>query len=469
MTDYDHTPGYDFVVAAASLPIDSGPFRWRDRAGSIARALRAAVADRGGTWIGCVAAPATCEAALLDRVWLDPVVLDGRDADDFVYGHCASTLAPLYLDNGVAPKFDSRWRAAYRSVNERVADAIARSAAPGATVWVHDYHLQLVPGYVRARRPDARIGFFLHSPFPPAERFDTQPLRDEIRASLLSADHIGFQDERSAANFADAIGTRSRRAPVGATSAGRPRLGVFPVSVDTDEIQRVATTPRVVQTSAALRASLGNPKAVLLSIGPPDQGEAGHRMIEAYAELLAERLIDPGDVTLIYVSVCGDDPSHLRCDRQRLDRRIAQINGVHGRLGRPAVHYIHREQSFADLVALYRTADALLALPLRDGMSLAAKEFVAARVGDTGRLVLSEFSGAAKDLSEADIVNPNDIDQVKRAIVDATVDRQRPTYAMRSMRQHVRRHDADAWSRRVLAAIAGAEPTFLDTTIEVRL
>jgi trehalose 6-phosphate synthase len=469
MTDHDHVPGYDLVLAASSLPIDFGPLRWRDRAGSIARVLRAAVADRGGTWIGCVTAPATCEAALLDRVWLDPVVLDGRDEDDFVYGHCASTLAPLYLDNGVAPRFDSRWRTAYRSVNERVADAIARSAAPGATVWIHDYHLQLVPGYARARRPDARIGFFLHSPFPPADRFNTQPLRDEIRASLLTADHIGFQDERSAANFADALGMRGRRAPIGALRAGRPRVGVFPVSVDADEIRRVATAPRVVRTSAALRASLGNPEAVLLSIGSPDQGEAGHRMIEAYAELLAERLIDPDDVTLIYVSVCADDPSHLRCDRQRLDRRIAQINGVHGRLGRPAIHYIHREQSFADLVALYRTADALLALPLRDGMSLAAKEFIAARVGDTGRLVLSEFSGAAQDLLEADIVNPNDIDQVKRAIVDATADCHRPTHAMRSMRQRVHRHDADAWSHRVLAAIGDVESTFLDTTIEVSL
>ena len=469
MTDDDHTPGYDLVVAASSLPIDSGPLRWRDRAGSIDRALRAAVADRGGTWIGCITTPASCEAAVLDQVWLDPVVLDSRDADDFVYGHCASTLAPLYLDNGVAPRFDSRWRAAYRSVNERIADAIARSAAPGAAVWIHDYHLQLVPGYLRAQRPDTRIGFFLHSPFPPAERFDMQPLRDEIRASLLSADQIGFQDEGSAANFADAIDMRGRWARIGAIRAGRPRVGVFPMSVDTDEIQRVATAPRVVQTSAALRASLGDPKAVLLSIGPPDQGEAGHRMIDAYAELLAERAIDPDDVTLIYVSVCADDPSHLRCDRQRLDRRIAQINGVHGRLGCPAIHYIHREQSFVDLVALYRTADALLALPLREGMSLAAKEFVAARVDDTGRLVLSEFSGAAKDLTEADIVNPNDIDQVKRAIVEAAADCHRPTHAMRSMRQRLHRHDADAWSQRVLAAIAGAEPTFLDTTIEARL
>ena len=469
MTDHDHTPGYDLVVAASSLPIDVGPLRWRDRAGSVARVLRATVAARGGTWIGCVSAPATCEAAVLDQVWLDPVVLDGRDVDDFVYGHCASTLAPLYLDNGAVPRFDSRWRAAYRSVNERVADAIVRSAAPGATVWVHDYHLQLVPGYVRARRPDARIGFFLHSPFPPAERFVALPLRDEICASLLCADHIGFQDERSAANFADAIGMRGRQAPIGAIRAGRPRVGVFPVSVDADEIGLVAAAPRVVDTSAALRASLGKPTAVLLSIGPPDQSEAGRRMIEAYAELLAEGLIDADDVTLIYVAVCGDDPSHLRCDRQRLDRKIAQINGVHGRLGRPAIHYIHREQSFADLVALYRTADVLLALPLREGMSLAAKEFVAARVGHTGRLVLSEFSSAAQDLPEADIVNPNDIDQVKRAILDAAADCHRPTYAMRSMRQRLQRHDADAWTHSVLAAISDGEPTILDTTIEVRL
>jgi trehalose 6-phosphate synthase len=204
-----------------------------------------------------------------------------------------------------------------------------------------------------------------------------------------------------------------------------------------------------------VRTDLRAADTVMLAIGAPEQAESSHRLLEAYAELLAERRVDPDRATLVYVAVCGDDPSHLRCDRQRMDRLIAQINGVYGRIGRPAVHYVHRELSLPALVPLYLAADVMLALPLQDGMNLAAKEYLATRTDNTGRLVLSEFSGAAADLAEADLVNPYDINAVKAAIVTATLTPARSD-VIAAMRRRMRRHDAAAWARGFLSTLSEA-------------
>jgi len=451
MTAADVTAGYDLVIAAAWLPVHPDPVRWRDGAGNTARVLRATVALHGGAWIAPTTDPPR-DPELLDGLWLHPVPLDQVASDDYLHGHCAGTLAPLYHDAGLVPRYRPRWRTAYREVNRRVAIAVGRAAAPGATVWIHDYHLQLVPGLLRRRRPDLRMGFFLHSPFPSAERFATQPHRDALLASLCAADLIGFQHTRAADNFATAVDR------LGAATTARPLTGVFPTSVDVAAIESLAGRADIRDGALQVRADLGAPDTVMLAIGTPEQAESSHRLLEAYAELLAERRIDPSRTTLVYVAVCGDDASHLRCDRQRLDRLIAQINGVYGRLGQPAVHYVHRELSLPALVPLYLAADVMLALPLQDGMNLAAKEYLAARADDTGRLVLSEFSGAAAELPEADLVNPYDIDAVKAAIIAAT---QAPARSgdIAAMRHRMRRHDAAAWARGFLSALSEAADT----------
>ena len=198
-----------------------------------------------------------------------------------------------------------------------------------------------------------------------------------------------------------------------------PLTGVVPTSVDVATIESLADRVDVRADALQIRANLGA-DTTMLAVGTPEQAESSHRLLEAYAELLAQRRIDPNRATLVYVAVCGDDSTHLRCDQQRLDRLIAQINEVHGRLGRPAVHYMHREMCLPGLVALYLAADVMLAPPLQDGMNLAAKEYLAARADDTGRLVLSEFSGTAVELPEADLVDPYDIDAVKAALIAAT-------------------------------------------------
>ena len=144
MTAADVTAGYDLVVAAAWLPVNQDPLRWRDGAGNTARVLRATVAQRGGAWIATTTGRPR-DPELLDGVWLHPVPLDPVAAEDYLHGHCAATLAPLYHDAGPAPRYRPRWGMAYRDVNQRVAIAVDRAAAPGATVWIHDYHLNWCP------------------------------------------------------------------------------------------------------------------------------------------------------------------------------------------------------------------------------------------------------------------------------------------------------------------------------------
>lgn len=457
---------HDLVVATQDLPIRHDPgiqpaIRWWDGAGHAHTALRPVVAERNGAWLGGSESTAGLELPRVEGVWPYPVPLDGPDVDDH-HRHCAQTLAPLYHDCGEQPVFDQRWQDAYETVNLRFAASLARAAAPGGRVWVHDYHLQLVPGTLRRLRPDLRIGFFLHTPFPPVERFMRLPTRERVVHSLLGADVIGFQHARSAANFLDLVGHLSKL-PTGAdfieVRGRRVRVVDFPSSVDIVAVQRLAVDPAVRARAAAIRAELRNPRTVLLSLGSFEQSDGVEPRLDAYAELLADAGLRADQVVLIHVATPGArELPHLSERRDQIDRRVAQINGLHALVGRPPVHYLHRDLDRAELVALYLAADVMLATPLHAGMALTAKEFVASRLDNTGSLVLSEFSGAVDDLPEAIAVNPYDVPGLKTAILAGVAQAGRENPAIRMMRERLRRHDATAWGQRFLSMLARAEP-----------
>ena len=338
-----------------------------------------------------------------------------------------------------------------------MAQAVAQIAAPGAAVWVQDYHLQLVPAQLRALRPDVRIGFFLHTPFPPVERFARQPMRDAILDGLLGADLIGFQHSRSAGNFlavAAELGGWCHDSHTVQVDGRRVAVRVFPTEVDGAQIEALAATVEVATRADTVRATVGDPARVLLSVGSPDPADGVGRRLDAYAQLLAEGRLDPLHTVLIHLAGCGDEDHTARqYGHETIDRMVAQINGMFARLGHPVLHYLRPELELPDLVAMYRAADVLLATPLHQGMTLAAKEFVAARTDDTGRVVLSEFTGAAADLPEADIVNPHDMEALKNAIEAAARAGREPQDAMRAMRQRLRGRDVDTWADGFLTAL----------------
>jgi trehalose 6-phosphate synthase len=398
---------YDLLICAALLPAeaaDPGTARWRDR---VAGAFEAMTQVGGGrsAWVGRTELPDDQPLRIGDA-WLHSVTMSESEIHDYARGYCASTLSPVY--HGVdEPIVRREWSEAYRRINARYAAKVDALASPGATVWVHDHHLQLMPELLRRRRPDLRVGIQLHSLFPPVEMFLRLPDRLALLNGLLSADLIGVPDQRSADNLRGAA-----RQLLGIDAV---HIGVYPPGADLAGIRELADDPQVRSRAAAIRAEVGGPPTVFLAIGRLDHNQGLLRRIDAYSRLLTDRRVDPTDVVLLLATTSAERTDRHEQLRQDVERRVAQVNGDFGRLGRPVVHNLHRDLDRREVVALYLAADVLMATPLSEGTTVAAKEYLATRADGTGRVVLSEFSGTAAELPEAMLVNPHDLD----AMVDA--------------------------------------------------
>ncbi|MEV0426813.1 trehalose-6-phosphate synthase [Micromonospora sp. NPDC050495] len=452
------------VVVANRLPIDDsvapdGAFEWRRSPGGLVSALHPLLRHTPATWVGWAGGTGPApRLPAVDGVRMHAVPLSGEDLRDHYEGFANATLWPLYHDAVEQPEYHRRWWEAYQRVNQRFAAAAAEVAEPGGLVWVQDYHLQLVPGLLRDLRPDLRIGFFLHVPFPPPELFMQLPRRAELLRGMLGADLIGFQRAQAAHNFAQLVTkvlelpATDRRIGVGDRVV---RIGAFPVSIDTAEMAALATRPEVAERARRLRQDLGDPEHVILSVDRMDYTKGIEQRLKAYRELLASGDVKIPGTVLIQVAV----PSRERVGqyqilRERVEHQVGRINGEFGRVGEPAIHYLSQPFDRAELVALYRIADVMAVTPLRDGMNLVAKEYVAARVDDTGALLLSEFAGAAAELEQAYLVNPHDLEGLKQALLAALRATPEDVSArMRAMRAHLHHHDIHAWARSYLRAL----------------
>jgi trehalose 6-phosphate synthase len=394
-----------------------------------------------------------------DGLQLHPVTLSTDDVESYYEGFSNDTLWPLYHDVVAPPSYHRHWWQAYVQVNERFAAAAAEVAAEGATVWVQDYQLQLVPGMLRELRPDLRIGFFLHIPFPPVELFIQLPWREQIVRGLLGADLIGFHTPGGARNFRQ-LSTRL----AGATAAGHGgvayrgrtvKLGAFPISIDFQALDDMARKPEVVARAAEIRQELGDPRHLLLGVDRLDYTKGIDVRLRAFEELLGEERVSADDTMFLQIAT----PSRERVEhyirlRAEIEQTVGRINGDYSRIGRPPVHYLHQSLPRDELTAFYLAADVMLVTPLRDGMNLVAKEYIAARHDDAGVLVLSEFTGAARELTSALLVNPHDINGVKAAVVQALeMPRDEARRRMKTLRRHVKRHDVDRWARSFLDAL----------------
>jgi trehalose 6-phosphate synthase len=452
------------VVVANRLPLDDnaapdGACEWRRSPGGLASALHAILQQTPATWVGwnggIDSAPTLPDIGTLR---IRPVALSEKDMRGYYEGFANSTLWPLYHDAVEQPVFDRGWWETYQAVNRRFAECAAEVAEPGAAIWVQDYHLQLVPQLLRELRPDVLIGFFLHVPFPPPELFMQLPRRVELLRGMLGADLVGFQRPQAAHNVAQLAAKllRARATDDQITVDGRVvRTGAFPVSIDVTEMQALAARPDVVDHARQLRADLGRPRRVLLSVDRLDYTKGIEHRLTAYSELLRDGRVKVHETVMVQVAV----PSRERVDsyrvlRDRIEGEVGRINGEYGRVGEPAIHYLNQPFDRADLAALYQTADVMVVTPLRDGMNLVAKEYVAARADNAGALVLSEFAGAAAEFEDAFLVNPHDVDGLKETLLQAMeatpADLER---RMTAMREHLTRHDILAWARAYLTAL----------------
>ncbi|MDZ4266531.1 MAG: trehalose-6-phosphate synthase [Mycobacterium sp.] len=473
----------DFVVVANRLPIDrvelpDGTTEWKRSPGGLVTALEPLLRKRRGAWIGWPGVPedgdaedADADAIEQDGMHLVPVRLSADDVALYYEGFSNATLWPLYHDVIVKPIYHRQWWDRYVEVNRRFADATARTAAEGATVWVQDYQLQLVPKMLRMLRPDLTIGFFLHIPFPPVELFMQMPWRSEIIDGLLGADLVGFHLPGGAQNFLilarRLAGANTSRASIGVRSRfgevhvgfRTVKVGAFPISIDSAELDQQARTKAIRQRAKELRSELGNPRKILLGVDRLDYTKGIDVRLRAFSELLDERRVNPEDTVLVQLAT----PSRERVEsyiamREDIERQVGHINGEYGEVGHPVVHYMHRAIPREDLLAFFVAADVMLVTPLRDGMNLVAKEYVACRSDLGGALVLSEFTGAAAELRQAYLTNPHHPQGIKDAIEAAlTQTPEEGRRRMRALRRQVLAHDVDRWAKSFLEALAKSE------------
>ncbi|GAA3128427.1 trehalose-6-phosphate synthase [Planomonospora alba] len=450
-----------FLIVANRLPVDRvGEDMWRRSPGGLVTAIAPVLQRREGAWIGWHGAPDEhLDPFDHDGMHLIPVPLSRQEVELYYEGFSNATLWPLYHDVVATPVYSRVLWDAYRTVNERFAQAAAEAAEPGAVVWVQDYQLQLVPAMLRRLRPDLRIGFFLHIPFPPGELFQQLPWRREILEGLLGADLVGFQRPGGASNFVRLcrrmLGLNHQKHEIYTEDGRVVRAGSFPISVDFSELDTLVREPHIVARAKEIRAELGEPEYVLLGVDRLDYTKGIGQRLKAFGELLADRSVKPGEAVFVQIAT----PSRERVQayvrlRDSIELQVGRINGEQGEIGQQPVQYLHQSYGRDELAALYLAADVMVVTPLRDGMNLVAKEYIACRHDLRGALVLSEFAGAADELRQAFMVNPYDVDGLKRTMLAAM--RATPhdlSRRMRSLRRRVATYDVDHWAREFLTAL----------------
>ena len=374
----------------------------------------------------------------------------------------------------------------FKRVNRRFAEATAAEAAPGATVWLHDYNLWMVPSTLRELRPDLKIAFFHHTHFPAGDLFNIIPWRREILASLLACDYIGFQIPRHAENFVDTVRSsipievtsRVSCAPrfltygcaVGVETMAtelqvgdrRVRLGAHPIGTDVGRIREVLASPRVRADVDKIRNEIGDRKLVL-SIERLDYSKGILEKLHAFERLFEVEPDMQGKVTLVMVCApAAKEMTIYRSLQTQIEQAVGRINGRYSSLDWTPVRFFARPLPFEDVVAHYAAADVMWITPLRDGLNLVAKEFVAAHgvTGTAGVLVLSEFAGAAAELKGALLTNPHDPRDFIATLVQAlTMTASEREGRQRSLFEIVSRYDLARWGKDFLAAVAASGET----------
>jgi trehalose 6-phosphate synthase/phosphatase len=455
-----------------SLRRDTKGFELEPSSGGLATALSSYIerrqhddADFECVWLGWPGAEVSpSEApALRERVLRDhgayPVFLSDAEMEQFYHGFCNSTLWPLFHYFPSYARYNEEDWATYRHVNQRFCEAVLELLRPDDELWVHDYQLLLLPQLLRAKAPGASIGFFLHIPFPSFEVFRQLPThwRKEILNGVLGADVIGFHTHDYVQHFLHSVfRTLGHEHYLGQLTVGGAlkRVESFPIGIDFAKFFDASRSDEVVAARAEIAGGLRD-RRVIFSVDRLDYSKGILHRLYGYEALLEARPEWRGRVTFILVVV----PSRERVRRyqrmkKELDELVGQINGAYGTVDWVPIIYQYRAVSFVELVALYNLAPVALITPLRDGMNLVAKEYLASKPDGTGVLILSEMTGAARELGEAIQVNPNHKLEIAEAIhealrmpVDEQVRRNRP------MQERLRVYDAQHWVTNFLGAL----------------
>ncbi|WCM89107.1 alpha,alpha-trehalose-phosphate synthase (UDP-forming) [Acidovorax sp. NCPPB 3576] len=436
-------------------------------AGGLAVALGETLSRTGGLWFGwsgnisedSLPGEAKLQTRQAGSVTLATVDLCKEDHDSYYSGYSNSVLWPVFHYRLDLADFNASYIAGYRRVNQMFARKLLPLLKEDDTIWVHDYHLIPLAAELRALGCRQRIGFFLHIPVPPPLIMAAIPQHEWLMRSLFAYDLVGLQSEADVSHFtrylsneanAETVGPQHLRA-FGATV----QVGAFPIGIDVEEFTRLAAAPEAVQTFTAMRDEYSR-RRLLLGIDRLDYSKGIPQRVRAFRELLARYPENHHSATLVMIASPTRDSVDAYADlRQELEGLCGAINGDYGELDWMPLRYIHRTVARKRVPGLCRAAAVGLVTPLRDGMNLVAKEYIAAQdPDDPGVLVLSRFAGAAEQMKEALLVNPYDTqgmaDTIQTALQMPLKERQRRHQALM---ERIREHDIHWWRKTFLETL----------------
>ncbi len=456
------------IVISNRLPVEvertASGFNYHPAAGGLATSLQAVRKQREMLWLGW---PGTqvwddkdrkgIESHLVEEYDSVPLFLPPSDFDLYYEGFSNGTIWPLFHYFPQNAHYEAREWNAYKEINARFRDKILEFAQPGDLLWIHDYHLMLLPELVREALPEAKIGFFLHIPFPSSELFRMLPWREQILQGLLGSDLIGFHSHGYARHFLSSLlrllGLEQEfgRVIVGDRAV---RVDTFPIGVDVNGFELAMQTKAVREELADLQEQTQDRK-IVLTVDRLDFTKGIVERLESFDHFLTENPDWHRRVALISLTVPSrTGVPEYQALKKEVDEAVGRINGRHGKPGWVPIWYMYRFLPFDRLVALYGAADVALVTPLRDGMNLVAKEYLAAHPDGTGVLILSETAGAAEELGEALIVNPHDTEQISKALLHALTMSESEQVARNSpMLARLRRYDVVRWAEDFLGEL----------------
>ncbi|MBI5473059.1 MAG: bifunctional alpha,alpha-trehalose-phosphate synthase (UDP-forming)/trehalose-phosphatase [Ignavibacteriae bacterium] len=470
MTENHHAPKR-LIVVSNRLPfnvkIEDGTLQYAGSAGGVATGLASYLAGlhqranalREYVWVGWPGA--TIDAAFEEQLKREareqynshPVFLTDEEMDQFYFGFCNSTIWPLfhYFPSYTAYQ-EKQWQQ-YRHVNEVFCKGVLEVLRPDDLVWVHDYHLMLLPRLLKQAMPSLQVGFFLHIPFPSFEIFRLLPgsWRRDILDGLLGADLIGFHTFDYTQHFLQCVlrilGLEHNMGQI-LTPDRVVKVETFPMGIDYEKFSTAANSPEVKQEAQKLRQPLGDVK-IILSVDRLDYTKGILNRLAAFEILLDTHAEYRGKVVLV-MNVVPSRIGVYEYDKMKrqIEELVGKINGRFSSIEWTPVIYLYRNTPFETLVAHYAISDVALVTPLRDGMNLVAKEYVASRTEGTGVLILSEMAGAVKELGEAITINPNNREEISDAMKQALeipLDEQKSR--IRTMQLRLRRYNVNRWAQ----------------------
>ncbi len=448
------------IIVSNRLPVkiqrnEKKKLEYHSSAGGLATGLGSIYKQGNNLWIGwpgIVTNKKEEKAEITQGIQKEsmfPVFLTEEDIRDFYEGFSNETLWPNFHYFNQYAVYEPRLWEAYKRVNRKFADEIIKKTDPDDTLWIHDYQLMLVPDMIRKVHPNVSMGFFLHIPFPSYEIFRLIPWRKEILHGVLGSDLIGFHTYDDMRHFLSSVsrivGLSNNQ---GQLVVGNRRVMVdsFPMGIDYDKYAEAAASPEALEREVHYRISLGDQK-LILSIDRLDYSKGIPQRLQAF-DMFFERYPQyRNKISLILVVVPSrDQVGKYKELKEEIEGLVGRINGKYGKINWTPIHFFYRSFPLGELSAFYRMADVALVTPMRDGMNLVCKEFIASKINRKGVLILSEMCGASKELSDAILINPNDLNQIVEAIYRAlTMPEEEQILHNTNMQNSLKRYNISHW------------------------